>query len=121
MKGKQIIIRGSILLSLAAVIFGLFISACSHADILPFRSNIVYQKGEIVNLKAENFLDSSVSSEVLKKAILYSPLLDREKYTLDENCNVVSKGKDYLECGTYQVSIAYKDEIKTVQFKVVEA
>lgn len=65
MKGKQIIIRGSILLSLAAVIFGLFISACSHADILPVRSNIVYQKGEIVNLKAENFLDSSVSSEVL--------------------------------------------------------
>lgn len=57
----------------------------------------------------------------LKKAILYSPLLDREKYTLDENCNVVSKGKDYLECGTYQVSIAYKDEIKTVQFKVVKA
>lgn len=120
MKGKQIIYRGSVLLFLVAIIFGLFISACTHAETLPIRPNIVYQKGENVNLKVENFLDSNVSSDVLKKAVLYSPLLDREKYTLDENCNVVSKGKDYLECGTYQVSIAYKGEIKTVQFKVVE-
>ena len=121
MKGKQIIIRGSILLSLAAVIFGLFISACSHADILPVRSNIVYQKGEIVNLKAENFFRLQRIFRSLKKGDFILTFIRSWKIYTGWNCNVVSKGKDYLECGTYQVSIAYKDEIKTVQFKVVEA
>lgn len=108
-------------LGILFLVFGVLLNACANTDSLPVRSNIVYKEGETVNLKVDNFLDTKASSDVLKKAMLYSPLLNKEKYTVDENCNVVSKGKDYLECGVYEVSIAYEKQVKTIQFQVIEA
>lgn len=121
MKGKEIICKSSMILGIMVLVLGVLLSGCAQKDHLPVRSNLIYKEGDVVNLRVENFLDTSVSPEVLKKAVLYSPLLNRKNYTVDENCNVVSKGKDHLECGTYEVSIAYNEQVKTIRFQVVKA
>ena len=103
-----------------AIFFGL--STCSQdASKLHVRNNLVFQEGECINLSVETFLDPNTPKKILQNAILYSPLLDENQYSIDPACNVASKGKSYLDCGEYTVTIVYQDEVKKVTFQVVPA
>ncbi|WP_273477658.1 hypothetical protein [Faecalicoccus acidiformans] len=112
------VLRLPVFFIMLALFFGL--SSCSqNASKLQVRNNLVFQEGECINLSAETFLDSNTPKQILQNAILYSPLLDEDQYSVDSACNVASKGKGYLECGEYTVTIVYQDEVKKVTFQVV--
>ncbi|WP_296240687.1 hypothetical protein [uncultured Faecalicoccus sp.] len=120
MKGKKMVLRLPVFFIMLALFFGL--SSCSqNASKLQVRNNLVFQEGECINLSAETFLDSNTPKQILQNAILYSPLLDEDQYSVDSACNVASKGKSYLDCGEYTVTIVYQDEVKKVTFQVVPA
>lgn len=86
----------------------------SQGELIPKR-DLVFSK-ESVKLHVENFLKDP-SPQVIKEAELYSELLGKG-YSLDTNLNVRSKGKDYLEEGTYSVYISYGKESETIYFEV---
>ena len=111
-------VRGRALAVVICVFAGLgIVYALMHmgqGELIPKR-NLVFSK-ESVNLHVENFLEDP-SPQVIKEAELYSELLGDE-YVLDSDLNVTSKGKNYLEEGTYSVYISFGKETETIYFDV---
>ncbi|MBM6830984.1 hypothetical protein [Faecalicoccus acidiformans] len=107
-------------LSILTLLFviGVSIVLIKTQDPLVPRKNIVYKEGETINLNVSNFLENIPEEKVLEETELYSSLLDKSKYDLDEDLNVTDKDSDYLKAGIYEVTILYQKETKTIEFEV---
>lgn len=105
-----------ILLLLSSILTG-----CVLSEKMEVRTELIYHKGENVNLSIENFLLDTTDAKIAQQAVITSTLLDTSKYDIDEELNVVSKGKDYLDSGVYFVTISYKNTHKSVKITVLNS
>lgn len=77
--------------------------------------------GDAVSLSKESLLDTKhMDSDVVKDIKISSDLMsDEEKYTYNAETNeVVSKNKQYLEPGTYTVTLTYGDETQEAKITI---
>lgn len=82
-------------------------------------NNKTVELGETVSLDPSEYLAEPVSDSVLRDITVESVLKDGFQYSYnDMNKTVTSTGKDYLDKGTYEVTLKYKDKSYPVRLIV---
>lgn len=118
-KKRNLIIAG--LVALVAVVgIGGYALMNQKSNELILKKNVAFEYGETVKLNVENFVDEKMDKEVIKETKLTSKLMsDTKKYTFDKKkLTVTTKDKEYLDVGTYEVSLKLNEDMQDMKFVV---
>ena len=118
-KKRNLIIAG--LVALVAVVgIGGYALMNQKSNELILKKNVAFEYGETVKLNVENFVDEKMDKEAIKETKLTSKLMsDTEKYTFDKKkLTVTTKDKEYLDVGTYEVSLKLNEDTQDMKFVV---
>lgn len=94
-----------------------FLSGCQKECIELKEENFVFEYGENVIAMPKNYLKDDISDDILKHTefLLYMPFENdeenntTEEYIINEDNNIVSNGKEYLDVGDYTFYINYEN------------
>ena len=109
------------LVALVAVVgIGGYALMNQKSDELILKKDVAFEYGETVKLNVENFVDEKMNEDAIKETKLTSKLMsDTEKYTFDKKkLTVVTKDKEYLDVGTYEVSLKLYEDTQDMKFVV---
>ena len=118
-KKRNLIIAG--LVALVAVVgIGGYALMNQKSNDLILKKDVSFEYGETVKLNVENFVDEKMNEEAIKDTKLTSKLMtDTKKYTFDKKkLTVVTKDKEYLDVGTYEVSLKLNEDVQDMKFVV---
>lgn len=118
-KKRNLIIAG--LVALVAVVgIGGYALMNQKSNDLILKKDVSFEYGETVKLNVENFVDEKMSEEAIKDTKLTSKLMtDTKKYTFDKKkLTVVTKDKEYLDVGSYEVSLKLNEDTQDMKFVV---
>lgn len=117
-KTRNIVIGSGVGIAVLIGIFGL--TQLNQAKLHVQSKEKVIELGDTVSLNAKEFLKKDTPKKVLKEVSVKSDLkTDSEKYTYDkEKETVISKDKDFLDVGKYEVELSLDKEKETVNLEV---
>ena len=118
-KKRNLIIAG--LVALVAVVgIGGYALMNQKSNELILKKDVAFEYGETVKLNVENFVDGKMDKDAIKETKLTSKLMsDTKKYTFDKKkLTVVTKDKEYLDVGTYEVSLKLNEDTQDMKFVV---
>lgn len=118
-KKRNLIIAG--LVALVAVVgIGGYALMNQKSNELILKKNVAFEYGETVKLNVENFVDGKMDKDAIKETKLTSKLMsDTKKYTFDKKkLTVTTKDKEYLDVGTYEVSLKLNEDMQDMEFVV---
>lgn len=137
MKADPNISKSNIVISILGIICGvlfifLLILASNSGNVTRAPITIkdykkVYEIGDTVSLKIEDFVDFSNSNKETKEtASLHSPMFYSSDYEYDSETGVIkTKGMNYLDAGNYELTVQYQEDghYKSIDcdFKVVDS